>query len=344
MMNYTLSVFRGSESGEITQDQISRSLSSNEVLLEITHASICGTDDIYLQSSQALGHEGVGIVRKKSAGVRSVSVGDRVGVCYIQKVCGKCDLCISGWNQYCQERKRYGADQPQQGCLGDQAIWSAGTLIPIPKSYSSSHAAACMCGGATAWTVLTKYNIQPGQRVGVIGVGGMGHLAVKLSAALGYETVVFSRSFSKREDCTEFGAKEFHILRKEGLSDDGSASSRKFQPVDHLLVCSSAPEDFSMLMKLVATHGTIYPLTVSLHSVSVPLLAMIDRGIRIQGSLTASTDSIAQMLEFCNENHVYPKIKALSMNREGIERAFQSMKDGQVRYKTILVKDACDSE
>lgn len=168
----------------------------------------------------------------------------------------------------------------------------------------------------------------------------MGHLAVKLSAALGYDTVVFSRSNSKRDDCMAFGAKEFHILSQNDATETAGASSRKTQPVDHLLLCSSASEDFLVLMTLVATHGTIYPLTVSLDSVPVPLLAMIDNGIRIQGSLTASTDSMSQMLEFCAEHHVYPMIETQLMDRAGIEKAFHAIQRGQVRYKTVLVKQA----
>jgi D-arabinose 1-dehydrogenase-like Zn-dependent alcohol dehydrogenase len=196
-----------------------------------------------------------------------------------------------------------------------------------------------MCGGATAWTVLTQYNIHGGQRVGIIGVGGMGHLAVKLSAALGYETVVFSRSNSKRDDCMAFGAKEFHNLSQDGVSETAGTSSRKIRPVDHLLLCSSASEDFLMLMTLMATHGTIYPLTVSLDSVPVPLLAMIDNGIRIQGSLTASMDGVRQMLEFCAERHVYPMIELQPMGQAGIEAAFHAIQRGQARYKTVLVKE-----
>lgn len=196
-----------------------------------------------------------------------------------------------------------------------------------------------MCGGATVWTVLTRYNIQRGQRIGILGVGGMGHLAVKLSVALGYETVVFSRSNSKRGDCIAFGASEFHILSQDDEKETAGNSTRKIQPVDHLLLCSSAPGNFDMLMTLMATHGTIYPLTVCLDPVPVPLLAMIDNGIRIQGSLTASTESIRQMLEFCAEHQVYPMIELQPMCQAGIEAAFYALQQGQVRYKTVLFKE-----
>lgn len=95
-MNYTLNVFRGSESGKVTADQFNRPLGPNDVLLEITHASICGTDELFLHSSQVLGHEGVGVISEKGPGVTLFNVGDRVGVGYIQKVCGACKNCISG--------------------------------------------------------------------------------------------------------------------------------------------------------------------------------------------------------------------------------------------------------
>ncbi|KAI2685776.1 hypothetical protein DTO013E5_7920 [Penicillium roqueforti] len=323
-MEHTLCVFRGSSDGKLIQDVIKRSFGSNDVLLEMTHASICGTDDLFLHSPQVLGHEGVGVVREKGPNVTSVNVGDRVGVGYIQQ--------------------RYGADDPQQGCLGNQVIWDASGLICIPEKCSSANAAALMCGGATAWTVLTRYNIRREQRVGIIGIGGMGHLAVKLSAALGYHTVVFSRSNSKRNDCMAFGAKEFHVLPKDTAvkewytTDTAKSFYGKVKPVDHLLLCSNTSEDFAMLMNLVATHGTIYPLTVSLDSVPVPLLAMIDNATSIQGSLTASTEDISSLLEFCAANDIHPMAEGQFLDQTGVEAAFHALKEGSVRYKTVLEK------
>ncbi|KAJ5357913.1 alcohol dehydrogenase [Penicillium brevicompactum] len=344
-MDHSLHVFRGSDTGKTTEDIVKRSLGSNDVLLEMTHASVCGTDELYLHSSQVLGHEGVGVVRGKGPDVTSVNIGDRVGVGYIQNVCRACKNCILGWDQYCPQRQRYGADSPEQGCLGLQTIWNTNGLVSIPEKYGSAHAAALMCGGATAWTVLTRYHIQAGQRVGIIGVGGMGHLAVKLSAALGYHTVVFSRSNSKRDDCMAFGAQEFHVLSNDSGAHGSSAGTKEDgaeppKPVDHLLLCSSASEDYAFLMRLVTTHGTIYPLTVSLESVPVPLLSMIDNGICIQGSLTASFEGISKLLEFCNTQSIYPVIQTQSMDQIGVENAFHALEEGCVRYKTVLEAEA----
>lgn len=224
-------------------------------------------------------------------------------------------------------------------------ICDASGLVSIPDDCDSASAAALMCGGATAWTVLTRYNIQARQRVGIVGVGGMGHLAVKLSAALGYHTVVFSRSMSKRDDCIRFGAKEFHVLPSNTQARDrppksgSNDSCEDYRPVDHLLLCSSASEDFGILMGLVATHGTIYPLTVSLEPVPVPLLAMIDNGIRIQGSLTAPSESISELLEFCAVKNIFPTVQTHPMNPIGVENAFRALKQGKLRYKAVLKRD-----
>jgi D-arabinose 1-dehydrogenase-like Zn-dependent alcohol dehydrogenase len=95
-MGYTFDVFRGSETGRVVKDKVTRPLNSNEVLLDITHASLCGTDDLYVNCSQVLGHEGIGIVKEVGSNVQSAMVGDRVGINYVQKVCGQCQNCLSG--------------------------------------------------------------------------------------------------------------------------------------------------------------------------------------------------------------------------------------------------------
>ncbi|KAF9887313.1 hypothetical protein FE257_010308 [Aspergillus nanangensis] len=341
MTKYTFTVFRGSTTGKIVQDRITRPLNPDEVLINITHGSLCGTDEIYLHSSQVLGHEGVGLVKELGSDVSSVKIGDRVGLTYIQKVCNKCKNCTSGWEQYCPHSQPYGRSDPDLGSLGTEVVWNANALVPIPENYGSLDAAAMMCSGATAWTVLSRYGIRPGQRVGVIGVGGMGHLAIKLSAALGYHTVAFSRSDSKKKDCLAFGAKEFYILKQHTPANGSSGSAdvvrESMQPIDHLLLCSSAVEDYGTLMPLMATHGTIYPLTVSLDATPVPLLAMLDNGISIQGSLTGSRDSIAKLLGFSAKHGIVPTTECFPLNQSGVQSAFHALTKGGVRYKAVLM-------
>lgn len=170
------------------------------------------------------GHEGVGVISEKGSGMTSFNVGDlsklatsgrsvtrariayQVTLYFLQLFCSmEGNIAQGRINTAC-------TDSAMVRMTLTRVVWSAGAIVLIWESYASAHAATVMCGGATARTVLTKYNIRREQRVGVIRVDGMGHLAVKLSAALGYNTVVFSRSNSKRDDCMALGAKGFHIL------------------------------------------------------------------------------------------------------------------------------------
>ncbi|GKZ26547.1 hypothetical protein AbraCBS73388_002791 [Aspergillus brasiliensis] len=301
-MTHKLNVYRASPSGQIHLEHITRQLAPDDALIEVTHASICGTDSIYLHSNRVLGHEGVGIVRAIGANVKGVRVGDRVGMGYVQKTCGECQSCTSGWDQYCQTKDLYGMSDPDRGCLGFSTIWNADSLIPIPNGLDSGDAAALMCGGATAWTVLSRYGMQPGDRVGVLGIGGMGHLAIKLAAAMGYHVVAFSGSESKEADCLAFGAKEFYLTNRESTK--------------------------------------VYPLTVSLKPAAIRTIMLINKGLRVQGSLVASRGDIAKMLQFCAEKRVEPATSKFSLSStEEVNQAMEGLQRNTVRYKALLVAD-----
>ncbi|KXG51323.1 uncharacterized protein PGRI_093350 [Penicillium griseofulvum] len=233
-----------------------------------------------------------------------------------------------GWNQYCKTREVYGKSDIERGGLGSAAVWDAKSLVLIPDELSSAEAAPLMCSGATAWTVLTKYGIKPGHRVGILGIGGLGHMAIKLAAAMGYHVIALSGSDSKREDCMSFGAKEFYVTSADEIRD--------MEPLDHLLLCGSVSIDYTFVFSLMATHGTIYPLTVSLTPVSIPMTLMIDNGLRIQGSLVASSHDIREMLHFCAENDLAPVIERFPLSNEGVQEAIEALNTQSIRYKAVL--------
>ncbi|RAH59057.1 alcohol dehydrogenase [Aspergillus piperis CBS 112811] len=314
MTTHVLKVYRASPSGQIHLDHITRHLSPDEALVEVTHASICGTDSIYLHSQQVLGHEGIGIVRAIGADVRSVRIGDRVGMGYVQKT-----------------KDLYGMSDPDRGCLGFKTIWNANALIPIPDGLHSGDAAALMCGGATVWTVLSRYGMQPGDRVGVLGIGGMGHLAIKMAVAMGYHVVAFSGSVSKKADCLAFGAKEYYLTNGESMED--------MEPLKHLLLCGSSSEDYTFILSLLAVHGTVYPLTVSLQPATIRTIMLINKGLRIQGSLVASRGDLAKMLQFCADKGVRPATSNFSLTSTEVNQAVESLQRNTVRYKALLVAD-----
>ncbi|KAI7978536.1 hypothetical protein EIK77_002212 [Talaromyces pinophilus] len=208
-------VFRGI-SGNIVADHATKSLGHNEIFIETTHSGLCGTDLHYMHSGKVLGHEGVGIVRKLGPGVTSVNVGDRNVV----------DFETRG--------------DPDIGSLSNGVVWDADAVVPVPDGYDSVDAAPLLCAGGTVWTVLTEYGIKATDRVGILGIGGLGHLAIKLGAALGCHVVVLSSSDTKRQEAFEFGAKEYYVL-KSGEKPEG------LKPLDHLLVCgSSSSMDYTL--------------------------------------------------------------------------------------------------
>lgn len=144
----------------------------------------------------------------------------------------------TGWDQYCENKKEYGTHDHDLGSFSQGVVWDAGCVVPIPDGYDSADAAPLMCAGATVWTVLSEYGVRPTDRVGVMGIGGLGHLAIKLASAMGCHVVVFSSSEAKREEAFSFGASEYHVFRAgEELKD--------CKPVNHLLLCGSANVDYS---------------------------------------------------------------------------------------------------
>lgn len=142
-------------------------------------------------------------------------------------------------DQYCRERQIYGFSDTDNGSFSYGAVWDSKTVAPIPDGYDSADAAPLLCAGATVYTVLTKYGLRSQDRVGVMGIGGLGHLAIKLAAAKGAHVVVFSSSESKRQEALDYGASEFIVFKS------GDEAPEDFKPVKHLLLCGSSNVDYS---------------------------------------------------------------------------------------------------
>jgi D-arabinose 1-dehydrogenase-like Zn-dependent alcohol dehydrogenase len=233
MSSVTYNVYRGSEDGKPIRDSLTSTLGRTDVFVKITHSGVCGTDEHCIHSPVALGHEGIGIVQQIGSNVTSFKVGDRVGFGYVKKSCGDCNMCLTGRDQYCSQVQLYGYGSTDTGSFSSGAVCDQSSLVPIPAGIDSANAAPLMCAGATVWEVLSKQNVKSTDRVGVVGMGGLGHLAIKIAAKMGLEVVVISGSDSKREEALKFGAKEFHVLRSGEPTPEGIA------PLNHLLLCGS---------------------------------------------------------------------------------------------------------
>ncbi|RFU81045.1 alcohol dehydrogenase [Trichoderma arundinaceum] len=309
-MNISFTIQRGSQSGRVVQDTTKRQLGLNEAYLQITHSGLCGTDEHYLHTGMALGHEGVGIVQAVGPSVTAVQVGDRVGF---------------GWTEY-------GTHDHDVGSFASHAVWDADSLYRIPEGLESAHAAPLMCGGATVWSPFALHGIRPTDRVGVVGIGGLGHLAIQFAAKMGCQVIVFSSGESKREHAMELGATEYHVLTADS-SLDGIGQ------VNHMFLCGSAQPDFSRIIQLTATAGKIYALTVSFDAPGVPMLPLLVRGISIQGSAGAPRAQIQKMLDFAVLHGIKPTVMTWPLNTKGVEDAMQTLREGNMRYRGVLVAE-----
>ncbi|KAF7173324.1 hypothetical protein CNMCM5623_005524 [Aspergillus felis] len=323
-------IFKGSESGDVNPDTIRRTIQPSEVFVEISHAGLCGTDRLFKNKGIALGHEGAGTVRDVGSAVTNFKVGDKVGFGWVRKVCGHCDFCVSGHDQYCQQREQYGKENTEIGAFATHAVWHESMLIKLPDDLEPEYAAPLMCGGATVWCALTCYDIKPGDRVGIQGIGGLGHMAIQFASKLGCDVVVFSSSAAKKDEAKGLGANEFHTLENGAVRD-------AVRPVKHLLWCGNEPPDFSKIFPIMSPDSTIYLLTVSTQQPPLPVMPLISNGIRIQGSAVASRVAVRKMLRFVSLHRIRPIIMTWPMTKDGIQAAFQILEQGKMRYRGVIV-------
>lgn len=189
-----------------------------------------------------------------------------------------------------------------------------------------------MCGGATVFNALQFHNARPTDRVGVIGLGGLGHLAIQFAAAMGCEVAVFSGTDSKRDEALKLGAEEFYAMK-----DVKDAKSLGCRPLDHLLVTSAQQPDWSLYLPLMAPSGTIYPLSIADDDLRLPYLQFLMAGLRIQGSIVSPRQIHREMLDFAAHHHIRPIIQTFPLTEAGVEKAFKTLEDGSMRYRGVLV-------
>lgn len=328
MVEFT--TFRGSKGRVIKEAKVSKTVGPNEVLVKVTHSGLCGTDIHYKGQDMALGHEGAGIAEEVGKDVVVIKKGDRVGWGYLHDSCGHCKQCLRGAETFCPERHLYGTHELDQGSFASHAVWKADYLFKIPESISNEDAAPLMCGGATVFNAMQFHGVKSTDRVGVIGVGGLGHLAIQFASAMGCEVVVLSGTESKKEEAIKLGAKEFYATKGKKELDIG-------RPLDHLLVTSSAQPDWSMYLPIMAPSGTIYPLSVSEGNLEIPYMGVLLNGLKIQGSLVAAREIHREMLDFAAYHNIKPINQTFPMTIEGIEEAFATLDSGKMRYRAVLV-------
>lgn len=324
--------FRGSKTSAITPSKTTKPLNATAVLIKVTHSGLCGTDVHYKSTDMVLGHEGAGTVEKIGDKVTLFKVGDRVGWGYEHHSCGHCKQCLTGFETFCAEREMYGASNFDQGSFATHAVWNEDFVFKIPDEIDSAHAAPLMCGGATVYNAMASNGVKSTDVVGVIGVGGLGHLAIQFAASMGCEVVVFSGTDSKKDEATRLGASKFYAAK--GVKDLTTVCKER---MDHLFVTTAQQPDWDLYLPVMEKRGTIHPLTVSEGDLKIPYMPILEMGLRVQGNLVAARQVHKDMLAFSARHGVKPIIEEFKLDKKGIEQAFDKLESGKMRYRGVLV-------
>ncbi|OQN95759.1 hypothetical protein B0A48_17949 [Cryoendolithus antarcticus] len=327
----TFTVYKGHESGKVVKSTTTRpDLTRDEVLVKINASGLCGTDLHYHTSDMGLGHEGVGTVQELGPETTHLKVGDRVGWGYEHNSCGHCQQCLKGNEIFCAERAMYGYADKDQGSMGEGAVWREAFLFKIPDTMSDEVAAPLMCGGATVFNALHQFPIEASDTVAVMGVGGLGHLAIQFAAKMGCEVIVLSGSDAKKDEAMSLGASEFIAMK-------GAKEIKTSRPIDRLIVTTSAQPDWNLLTQVLAPNAVIYPLSVDEGNFSIPYMPLLLNGLRVQGSLVASRYIHQRMIAFADLHQIKPILEKFPMSEEGINSAIKKLQDGKMRYRGVLL-------
>ena len=332
-------VFKGSSSGKIVQAKGETvELKPDQVVIDIAYSGLCGTDMHFRKNpNMVLGHEGVGVISQVGKDVKLFKVGDRVGWGYNHNSCGYCKECWNGIDTQCPERQMYGEADLHFGSFGDRAVLNAYFVHTIPDDIPLRLAGPLQCGGATVYSAIDSVGVHSENRVGVVGLGGLGHLAVQYLNKMGCDVVVFSHTNSKKGQAEELGAKEFVAVSENPEMKD-------VKPVDYLFISTSQQPDWNQFFKVVAPRGKIVPLTVSFEEMKHPYAAILWSELSITGSLVARRQVHREMLDFTARHQVKPWVEELPMTEEGVNEAFERLDKGDVRYRFVLKSQRTNAE
>ncbi|MFJ3956501.1 NAD(P)-dependent alcohol dehydrogenase [Arthrobacter sp. NPDC090010] len=283
------------------------------------------------------GHEIVGAVLRTGTDVTEFSVGDRVGVGCMVDSCRNCEACLEGLEQYCENGMvgTYGGTDPRNGNVRTQGGYAQTIVVDrryvlnIPDGLDAAAAAPLLCAGITTYSPLRHAGVEEGDDVGVVGLGGLGHMAVKLAKAMGAGVTVFTTSESKREDALALGADRVVNSRD---ADQMLAATKS---VDVIIDTVAASHDLNPYLRALRRDGVVFQL--GLPSGAMPPVdprLLIRRRAAYAGSLIGGIAETQEMLDFCAEHGVASEIETVSA--DGVDHAFDRMVAGDVKYRFVL--------
>jgi uncharacterized zinc-type alcohol dehydrogenase-like protein len=324
-----------------------REMGARDVVIDIRFCGVCHSD-LYVaadMSGRGLfpvvpGHEIVGEVERVGSNVSRFRPGDRVGVGCMVDSCGSCEMCAAGEEQYCLKMVgTYGGKgrdgQVTQGGYSACITVDQKFVLSIPDSISLEEAAPLLCAGITTYGPLRRFGVTSGTRVGIVGLGGLGHVAVKLAVAMGATVTVISSSDRKRADAIAMGAHDFVAI------GDPQQRAAFTGALDLILNTVSAPSDIDWLVSRLAVGGEMVMVGIT-GAATIQMLPLLFRRRSISGSLIGGIRETQEMLDFAAEHGIVPDIELLPV--DAVNTAWERLEKGDVRFRFVLDTATLDPE
>lgn len=313
-----------------------------DVEIEVLYCGVCHSDLHTVKSEWSgtvypcvPGHEIVGRVASIGAEVTGFAVGARVGVGCMVDACRACDSCRAGLEQYCDATiwtyntpDPHGPGPVTYGGYASRVVVDQAFCLRLPDQLELAATAPLLCAGVTTWSPLVQWGAGPGVRVGVVGLGGLGHMAIKLAHALGAEVTLFTSSPGKADDARRLGAD--HVV----VSRDAEAM-RGAGALDLIIDTVSASHDLDVYLERLARDGTLCLVGVPEHPHPSPTASkLINQRRRLAGSLIGGIRETQDMLDFCGQRGIVSDIELIAMPQ--IDDAYQRMLNSDVRYRFVI--------
>jgi uncharacterized zinc-type alcohol dehydrogenase-like protein len=309
-------------------------LAPGEVDIRVTHCGICHSDTSMINNEWGFsayplvpGHEVIGVVEAVGPGPSDRQVGQRVGLGWQAGSCGHCEYCRAGKETFCDSESD--TIIGRHGGFADRVRAQDRFLIPIPDAIASESAGPLMCAGTTVFTPMLHFGVRPTMKTAVVGVGGLGHLAIQFLAAFGCHVTAVSNTRSKESESRQLGADDFIATSEAGSL---KAAAKRF---DYVISTAPGQLNWDEVVGSLRPEGRLVVVGVAGEKIAVPIVPMIMAERSVSGGRTGAPGDLARMLAFAAQHKIKPMIKTFPF--ADVNKAVAEVNAGTVRYRAVLV-------
>lgn len=320
---------------------------ADDVVIDIKAAGICHSDIHMIRNEWGsatypltVGHEIAGVVSAVGSDVTKFKVGDRVGVGCLVNSCGECEQCKAGAENNCLKGAigTYNAEDVDgtitQGGYSQKITVNEGFVVTIPDALDFDVAAPLLCAGITTYSPLARWNVKPGQKVAVMGLGGLGHMGVQIAAAMGAEVTVLSRSLKKADAAKDLGA-----VRTLATSDENFFEEHRGE-FDLILNTISAPIDLGSYLNLLKPRGIMSVVGLTTEPLPLQIIDLIRGGRVLTGNNIGGIPETQEMLDFCAEHGIASVIEKVNVHE--VDDAYDRVVAGDVKFRIVIDTETFD--